>query len=111
MTLHRKVGYMHSVRKSADTVLAPHPSYSNHSQGYMQALLVDHTSGSVHTGLSMSQLAAHGALSPHVHSYEEGFYILEGQAVVGINEQVYLLGPGDFGVLKVGTPHSWRNAG
>jgi quercetin dioxygenase-like cupin family protein len=111
MTLHRKVAHMHSVRKSGDTVLAPHPTYANHSQGYTQAPLVDHTSGSVHTGLSMSQLAAYGSLSPHVHSYEEGFYILDGQAVVGINEQACLLGPGDFGAFKVGTPHSWRNAG
>src|SRR6266478_2642184 len=111
MTLHRKVAHMHSVRKSGDTVLAPHPTYANHSQGYTQASLVDHTSGSVHTGLSMSQLAAHGTLSPHVHSYEEGFYILEGQAAVGINELAYLLGPGDFGAFKVGTPHFWRNAG
>ena len=102
---------MHSFRKSADATFAPHPAYANHSQGYTQAALVDHKSGSVHTGLSMGQLAAQGTLSPHMHSYEEGFYILEGQAVVGINEQAYLLTAGDFGACKVGTPHSWRNAG
>lgn len=91
--------------------MAPHPVYANHSQGYTQASLVDHTSGSVHTGLSMNQLDAQGTLSEHLHSYEEGFYILEGQALVSVNDQAYLLGPGDFGALKVGTPHAWRNAG
>jgi quercetin dioxygenase-like cupin family protein len=59
----------------------------------------------------MNQLAGQGTLSEHVHSFEEGFYILEGQALVSINDQAYLLGPGDFGVFKVGTPHAWRNAG
>ena len=102
---------MHSIRKSGSAVLASHPIYANHSQGYTQASLVDHESGSVHTGLSLGQLAADGTLAPHVHSYEEGFYILEGQAEVTSNGQAYLLGPGDFGAFKVGTPHSWRNAG
>lgn len=102
---------MHFVRRSGDLVLAPHPLYRNHSEGYRQASLVDHTTGSVHTGLSMNQLAAQGTLSPHVHSYEEGFYILDGQVVLGINERTYLLGPGDFGALKVGTCHAWLNTG
>ena len=91
--------------------MASHPVYANHSQGYAQVSLVDHTSGSVHTGLSMNQLAAQGTLSEHLHSFEEGFYILEGQALVSVNGHAYLLGPGDFGALKVGTPHAWRNAG
>src|SRR5512141_120417 len=102
---------MHLVRRSADIVLAPHPVYQNYSEGYQLASLVDHTSGSVHTGLSMNQLASHGSVAPHVHSYEEGFYILEGHAVLGINERAYQLGPGDFGAFKVGTRHAWHNAG
>jgi quercetin dioxygenase-like cupin family protein len=102
---------MHLVRKSAAAVLTPHPTYARHGQGYSHASLVDHVSGSVHTGLSMNQLAVDGSLAPHVHSYEEGFYILEGAAEVTSNGQAFRLGPGDFGVFKVGTPHAWRNAG
>jgi len=102
---------MHLFRRAADVVLAPHHVYHNHSQGYQVASLVDHTSGSVHTGLSMNQLAANGTVAPHVHSYEEGFYILEGQAVLAINDHAYRLGPGDFGAFKVGTLHAWRNTG
>ena len=76
---------MHLVRKAADVVLAPHPVYHNHSQGYQVASLVDHTSGSVHTGLSLNHLSENGIVAPHLHSYEEGFYILEGQADLAIN--------------------------
>jgi len=102
---------MHFSGRFEKSAMASHPVYANHSQGYAQVSLVDHTSGSVHTGLSMNQLAAQGTLSEHLHSFEEGFYILEGQALVSVNGHAYLLGPGDFGALKVGTPHAWRNTG
>ncbi len=88
---------MHLVRRAADIVLAPHPVYHNHSQGYQIASLVDHTSGSVHTGLSMNHVAANGSISPHVHSYEEGFYILEGEADLGNQRsRPTVSAPGDF---------------
>ena len=102
---------MHYVGRSAQTVLTPPSLYHDHSTGYVCASLVDHGSGSVHTGLSLNELAAGGAISPHVHSFEEGFYILSGQALVSIDEQTYRLGPGDFGAVKVGSVHAWRTAG
>ncbi len=102
---------MHYVGTFTEHALAANPAYQDHSQGYVEAALVDHSSGSVHTGLGIAQMAAGGTLSPHVHSYEEGFYILSGQAVVCINDQTYRVGPGDYGCLKVGTPHAWRQAG
>lgn len=100
---------MHYIGKFNEEALTIPQIYEGHSQGYTQATLVDHTCGSVHTGLSLAQLAAGGTLSPHVHSYEEGFYILEGEVLVSINDQAYRLRPGDFGVIKVGTLHAWRN--
>jgi quercetin dioxygenase-like cupin family protein len=102
---------MHYFGTFSDQALQPHDSYEGHSEGYTQGALVDHRSGSVHTGLSIAQLAPGGTLSPHVHSYEEGFYILGGQVILGINDRSYLLKPGDYGCLKVGTLHSWRNTG
>ena len=102
---------MHYVGKSSKNTLTSSPIYENYSQGYSQAPLIDHTTGAVHTGLSLNQLAVDGTLSPHVHSYEEGFYVLTGQAIVTINEEAYLLGHGDFGAIKVGTPHAWRSVG
>jgi quercetin dioxygenase-like cupin family protein len=102
---------MHYVAAFTDRALAPHPTYAGKSEGYKEAALVDHTSGSVHTGLSIAELAAGGTLSPHVHSYEESFYLLSGQVVASINEQSYRFSPGDYGCIKVGTRHAWRNAG
>jgi quercetin dioxygenase-like cupin family protein len=102
---------MHYFGRFDERALAEPATYAGHSQGYTEAALVNGETGSVHTGLGMTQLAAHGTVSPHVHSYEEGFYLLSGRAVVSVGGQSYLLQPGDFGAFKVGTPHAWRNAG
>ena len=102
---------MHFHGSSADIALTAPRIYASHSQGYTQASLVDHTTGSVHTGLSMNELAPLGTISPHLHSYEEGFYIQEGEVVLSVADRAWRLGPGDFGAFKVGTLHSWRNSG
>ena len=102
---------MHLFGHFRDQALQPHPVFEGHRCHYRQAALVDHTSGSVHTGLSLAELASGGSLAPHAHSYEESFYILAGRAVVQIASGSYLLGPGDYGVIKVGTPHGWRAVG
>jgi len=94
-----------------DRALVEPARYAGHGAGYAESALVNDTIGSVHTGLNMSELASGGTLLPHLHSYEEGFYILFGRAIVSIGSRSYLLGPGDFGAVKVGTPHGWRNAG
>jgi quercetin dioxygenase-like cupin family protein len=64
----------------------------------------------VHSGLSLNELAPGGSIRPHLHSYEEGFYLLQGEAVVAIGDRQWHLTPGDYGVCKVGTLHAWRNA-
>ena len=97
---------MHHFGRFEESALRAHPTFEGHSEGYRCASLVDHASGSVHTGLSMNELAPGGAIHPHVHSFEEGFYILSGEAVVTINGSSYLLGPGDYAAIKVGTPIS-----
>ena len=95
---------MHFFGHFQDSTLCAHPVYAGHSAGYTQAALVDGASGSVHTGLSIEQLAPGGTLEPHVHSYEESFYVLSGQAVVRLGERDYLLTAGDYGLVKVGAP-------
>jgi mannose-6-phosphate isomerase-like protein (cupin superfamily) len=102
---------MHYVGKLGDAKLAFQPEYEGHSKGYTRASMVDRTTGSVHTGLSLNRLEPGGSIEPHVHSFEEGFYILEGQAVVTINGFSYVMVPGDFAAVKVGTMHSWHNNG
>lgn len=102
---------MHFVGRFDEAAMMPVPDFAGHNEGLTHAPLVDHTCGSVHTGLSIGQLAAGGTILPHVHSYEESFYLLTGQANVRINDHTYLLGPGDYAVVKVGTVHAWRQAG
>ena len=48
----------------------------------------------------MTRFAPSGVIDPHLHSFEETFYILEGSVIVQIGEQAHLLGPGDFGLIE-----------
>ena len=102
---------MHHYGRFEDSALRPHPIFEGHSAGYAAATLIDRSTGSVHTGLSVNQLAPGGTIDPHVHAFEEGFYILSGEAIVRIGSEAYRLGPGDYGAVKVGTPSAWRAAG
>jgi quercetin dioxygenase-like cupin family protein len=102
---------MHYFGTFDERTLKPHARYGAHADGYSEAELVNAETGSVHTGLAIGELAAGDTLPPHVHSYEEGFYVLSGQAVLAIGERSCLVGPGDYGAVKVGTPHGWRAAG
>jgi quercetin dioxygenase-like cupin family protein len=100
---------MHYVGKLG--VFTPNPTFDGHSEGLTEAVLVDHLSGSAHTGLTIAQLDGGGWISPHVHAYEVGFYILSGTAIVAIGDQTYRFSHGDYGCIKVGTLHAWKNAG
>src|SRR6185436_5219494 len=102
---------MHYFGRFDEGALTKHPIFEGRSEGYTHAPLVDHATGSVHTGLSMNQLAPGGWLHPHVHSFEEGFYVLSGEVVYTVNGSSYRLGAGDYGVAKVGTPHSMHGSG
>jgi quercetin dioxygenase-like cupin family protein len=102
---------MHHFGRFVEDTLSPPPIYERHSDGYRQVELVNRAVGSVHTGLTMNELAAGGSIDPHLHAFEEGFYILSGEAVVTIDGTSYRLGPGDYAAVKVGTLHAWRAAG
>ena len=101
---------MHFHGKSDQVPLTTPPVYAKHSQGYTQASLIDRSTGSVHTGLSLNVLGPGGTISPHLHSYEKGFYLLEGEAELSVADRCWRLVPGDFCALKVGTLHAWRNS-
>jgi quercetin dioxygenase-like cupin family protein len=102
---------VHYFGRFDDSALTADPLFAGHSEGYRRASVVNHTLGSVLTGLSVCEIAPGGTLDPHVHSFEEGFYVLSGDAVYSVNDQAYLLKSGDYGVAKVGQLHAWRNTG
>jgi quercetin dioxygenase-like cupin family protein len=85
--------------------------YDGYTAGYRRTSLVDHETDSLHTGLSIDELAPGGTLAPHVHAYEESFYLIEGEAVLCLGDRAFRVRHGDFGAIKVGTLHGWRALG
>src|SRR5438552_800854 len=103
---------MHHVANYDKTPFQVPPAYEKYSQGYSRVALVDHnTAGAVHTGLGLCNLDAQGTLNPHVHFYEEAFFILEGQVLARIDRHDYELGPGDYGIIPPSVSQAWRNVG
>jgi quercetin dioxygenase-like cupin family protein len=80
-----------------------------HGTGFRRSSLVDEAAGAVHTGFGICELAPGGSVAAHVHSFEESFYVLEGEAVVASAEGAFLVRAGDYGLLPVGVPHAWSN--
>lgn len=85
--------------------------YRGHSRDFRRATYVDHTRGSVHMGTGICALGADGGIDPHVHAFEETFYVLEGQLILLLEDQAFTLVTGHFGLIPTGTRHGWRCAG
>ena len=85
--------------------------YRDHSQSFTRRSLIDHTHGSVHMEVGLSELGPGGLIEPHLHSFEEGIYVFEGEVLLSIGEKRYQLGPGDYAIFQSAVEHSWRNAG
>jgi mannose-6-phosphate isomerase-like protein (cupin superfamily) len=102
---------MHFVSR-IDPAAAQTPKlYEKHSSGFRRAVYVDRAMGSVHMGTGICYLDANDVIQPHVHSFEESFYILEGNVVAQIGDQAWTLNPGHFGLIGTGVRHAFRNAG
>ena len=101
---------MHHVGKIDEAAARTPRLYEGRSTGFRRASYVDHGMGSVHMGVGICSLAPGGAIEGHVHSFEESFYILEGSVSAEIGAQGYALHAGDFGLIRTGQRHAWRNA-
>jgi quercetin dioxygenase-like cupin family protein len=102
---------MHHVSKLDYAAAQTPPEYQPHSSGFRRATYVDLAVGSVHMGTGVCTLDAAGDINPHIHSFEETFYILEGSINVQIGDHAYTLRPGHFGLIGTGVSHGWRNNG
>lgn len=102
---------MHHVSRIDQAAAQTPEAYQNHSTGFRRATYVDHTVGSVHMGTGICFLEPSGVIEPHLHSFEETFYILEGSVVVQVGDETYTLGPGNFGIIGTGVKHGWRGTG
>jgi len=101
---------MHFVSKIDHSSARTPKVFTNHSRGFTRATFVDHAAGSVHMGVGVCSLSSQGSIDAHLHSFEESFYVLEGKLTLEAGEKTHELGPGDFGLIRTGTPHAWRNS-
>jgi mannose-6-phosphate isomerase-like protein (cupin superfamily) len=87
--------------------------YSEQPNGVASGLstreLIGEADGAVHLEVVLSRLAPGGMLSAHVHPFEESFYLLEGEGVFAIADQVYQVSSGTYGFAPIRTPHRWTN--
>ncbi|HKP19468.1 MAG TPA: cupin domain-containing protein [Gaiellaceae bacterium] len=96
---------MHHVLRADEMHLLP--AYANASDGFARCSLVDRAAGSVHMGVGLCSLDADGSVDPHLHSFEESFYVLEGSPALVLDGRAHLLQPGACGVVPVGVRHAW----
>jgi quercetin dioxygenase-like cupin family protein len=96
---------MHYFLQAKD--IQPRPAYLEHSRSFRRADLVDRSVGSVHMGLGLCALHAGGHVEAHVHSFEESFFVLEGEPTLVLDGRAYPLMAGAGGVVPVGVAHAW----
>ena len=96
-------------RAASATYQAPGPLAPG-AHGYSRSVGVNYEMGAVHSDFGMSRLDAGGYIPAHVHSFEETFYVMDGEVVLATAEATVALREGDYGVIPVGVPHSWQAA-
>jgi quercetin dioxygenase-like cupin family protein len=101
----------HVVATAEDASYAVLPWLEGHVKGFRRWTIVDETVGAVHTGFGVAEMDPGGSISPHVHSYEESLFVMEGEVVLQTTEAAFRMVPGDYGMIPVGSPHSLRNEG
>ncbi len=101
----------HVVRPAAQARYdPPAPPLADVSTGYEVWTCVDErTPGAVHTGFAVCRLAPGGRVGACVASYEQSIYVLEGEVVLQTPEGAARLRPGDYALVPLAVPHSWRN--
>jgi mannose-6-phosphate isomerase-like protein (cupin superfamily) len=97
-----------TVRRGGEARFAV-PDWAHGATGFTRWSIVDESVPAVHTGFGICELEPGGAVPAQVQSYEEDFFVLDGEVVLQTPEGARLLRPGDYGLVPVGTPHTWRN--
>jgi quercetin dioxygenase-like cupin family protein len=98
---------VHYLIRAADLRLTP--AFPGHSEGFTRCLSIGRGIGAVHTAMGLCKLDTAGWIEHHVQSYEEYFYVAEGEPVLILDGHAYPLGPGACGIVPIGVPHAWKN--
>ena len=101
----------HAVLKADQARPVVPEGVAGRSRGFRRWTAINDRTGSVHQEFGICELDPEGSVGWHVHSFEESFYVLDGEAVLETWGQAHLLRAGDYGVLSVGAPHGWRGRG
>jgi|ERR1035437_417610 quercetin dioxygenase-like cupin family protein len=83
------------------------PAYTEQSGGFNRCSLIDRSCGAVHTGLGLCTLDPGGRINNHLHSFEESFFVLEGEPTLVLDGQGYRLTSGACGIIPLGLRHAW----
>ena len=85
--------------------------YKEHSRGFDRVSLVNRANGSVHCEACISRLAPGGSIPTHVHAYEKGIYLLEGEVELLRNGEAVRMPAHGYALIPYATPHAFRNRG
>jgi quercetin dioxygenase-like cupin family protein len=96
------------VSRSDEAQYAPPGALAPGAEGLSRWNPVGEAAGATHTDFGISRLEPGGYVPAHVHSFEESFHLLEGSAILVTPEATVELVAGDYGVIPIGVPHSWR---
>ena len=80
------------------------------ASGLARERIVGPDQGAIHTDLAAVALLPRGWLAPHVHSFEEAIYVLDGELLLDLGGQVHRLVDGDYGLIPTGLRHALGNA-
>ena len=97
---------MHYLRRAQQIHLKA--AYPGHSRAFSRCSVINASTGSVHMGVGLCELKARGKVDNHLHSFEESFYVLEGEPVLILEGRGYPLLPGACGLIPVGVEHAWQ---
>ena len=100
-------GARHLVARRSDAAFSVPERFAELSKGFTRWTIVDESS-SVHQDFGVCELEPGGVIDTHVHSFEESFYVLSGEAVCHTTEGAFRLREGDYGVVPVGSVHAWK---
>src|SRR5438874_9802391 len=100
---------MHSVSHLDWSFIDQPAQASATASGLARRLLVGPNEGAVHTDLAAVGIQPGGWLAPHVHSFEECLYVLDGELLLRIDGDVHRLVGGDFALMPTGVRHGLAN--
>ena len=87
------------------------PAPSETASGLARNRLIGPDQGAVHTELAAVGIQPGGWLAPHVHSFEESLYVLEGELLLQLGERVHRLVAADYALIPTGLRHGLGNGG